>query len=354
MRKKTTITKPGSRRSSTYEYFLQIQEKNVKVCKKMSLDTLDISDRFVATALTKKNSLGTCDAEKRGKQSQRANSKDSEKEEIRRHNSFPRVESHYTRRDSTREYLESSLSLQKKYDMYVKKRQDEGCKTPASETTYRNVFNREFNISFHKRMKDRCDVCATYENGCFTEAEDEDYKKHIQMKEESRQLKHEVKAAVKINPCLAAAVFDLEEVLPTSSSVESCLYYKRKLNMYNLTVYDYRNGQGYFNVWAETTAMRGSNGIASCVYRYLERISKEGVKKVTLFSDSCGGQNRNKNFLTTLWYALSKFEFEEIEHIFFVSGHSQNNGDSMHSVIERSSRHVSVYTPTQWADHENS
>ena len=62
-------------------------------------------------------------------------------------------------------------------------------------------------------MKDRCDVCAAYENGYFTEVEDEDYKKHIQMKEESRQLKHEVKAAVKINPCLAAAVFDLEEVL---------------------------------------------------------------------------------------------------------------------------------------------
>ena len=53
-------------------------------------------------------------------------------------------------------------------------------------------------------------------------------------------------------------------------------------------------------------------------------ISKEGVKKVTLFSDSCGRQNRNKNFLTMLWYGLSKFEFEEIEHIFFVSGHSQN------------------------------
>ena len=120
--KKTTITKPGSR-SSKYEYFLQIQEKNVKVCKKMFLDTLDISDRFVAKALTKKNSLGTCDAEKRGKQSQRTNSKDTEKEEIRRHiNSFPRVESHYARKDSAREYLESSLSLQKMYDMYVKKR----------------------------------------------------------------------------------------------------------------------------------------------------------------------------------------------------------------------------------------
>lgn len=50
-----------------------------------------------------------------------------------------------------------------------------------------------------------------------------------------------------------------------------------------------------------------------------------------------------------LWYALSKFQFEKIEHVFFVPGHSQNEGDSMHSVTERSSRHVAVYTPSQWA-----
>ncbi|XP_070194118.1 uncharacterized protein [Littorina saxatilis] len=289
--------------------------------------------------------------EKRGKQSQRGNSKDSEKDEIRKHiNSFARVESHYARKDSTREYLESSLSLLKMYELYVQKREKEGCKAPASETTYRYVFNREFNISFHKRMKDRCDICAAYENGYYDHTEEGEYKKHNQMKEDSRKFKDEVKARLKDDPSLAAAVFDLEEVLLTPSSVESCLYYKRKLNTYNLTVYDYRNGQGYCNVWAETASSRGSNEIASCVYRYLERISKEaGVKKVVLFSDSCGGQNRNKNFLTMLWYALTKFHFDEIEHVFFVSGHSQNEGDSMHSVIERMSRHVVVYTPSQWS-----
>ncbi|XP_070183840.1 uncharacterized protein [Littorina saxatilis] len=349
--KKSTHTKSSSRRGSTYEYHLHIHGKIVKVCKKMFLDTLDISDTVVATSLKNINSLGTCDAEKRGKQSQRGNSKDSEKDEIRKHiNSFARVESHYARKDSTREYLESSLSLLKMYELYVQKREKEGCKAPASETTYRYVFNREFNISFHKRMKDRCDICAAYENGYYDHTEEGEYKKHNQMKEDSRKFKDEVKARLKDDPSLAAAVFDLEEVLPTPSSVESCLYYKRKLNTYNLTVYDYRNGQGYCNVWAETASSRGSNEIASCVYRYLERISKEGgVKKVVLFSDSCGGQNRNKNFLTMLWYALTKFHFDEIEHVFFVSGHSQNEGDSMHSVIERMSRHVAVYTPSQWA-----
>lgn len=283
--KQSMHTKSCSRRRSIYTYYLHIHEKIVKVCKKMFLDTLDISDTVVATSLNKMNCLGTSDAEKRGNQSQRSNSKNTEKEEIRRHiNSFPRVESHYARKDSTRQYLESSLSLLKMYDLYVKKPQNKGCKTPASETTYRNVFNREFNISFHKRMKDRCDICSAYENGYFNETEDEEYKKHIQMKDESRKFKDEVKARLKDDPSLAAAVFDLEEVLPSPSSSESSLCYMRKLNTYNLTVYDYRKGQGYCNVWPETTSSRGSNEIASCVYRYLERISKEGsVKKVTVF-----------------------------------------------------------------------
>ena len=109
------MNKP-SRRKYTYEYELHIQEKNVKVCKKMFLDTLDISETLVFTALDKLTSLGTCDAEGRGKHFQRGNSKAEEKEIIREHiNSFPRVESHYARKDSKREYLECSLTLIKMY-----------------------------------------------------------------------------------------------------------------------------------------------------------------------------------------------------------------------------------------------
>ena len=50
-----------------------------------------------------------------------------------------------------------------------------------------------------------------------------------------------------------------------------------------------------------------------------------------------------------LWYALGTMRFRSVERVFFVSGHSQNEGDSMHSTIERSSRNIAVYTPNQWA-----
>ena len=99
-------------------------------------------------------------------------------------------------------------------------------------------------------------------------------------------------------------------------------------------------------MWPETEGLRGSNEVGSCVYRYHERLHKEEINKVTLlFSDTFGRQNRNKNFLSMLWYARHKFQFVEIEHVFFVRGHSQNEADSMHSVIERASKNFPVYTP---------
>lgn len=169
-------------------------------------------------------------------------------------------------------------------------------------------------------MKDRCDCCSGYENvKDHDEETEEEYKWHINLKEASRKYKDRVKAMLKDDETLDSAVFDLEEVLSAPSSFESSLYYKRKLNTYNLTVYRYRNGQGFCYVWPETEGLRGSNEIASCLYKYLENYSREGRKKVVLFSDSCGRQNRNKTFLTMLWYALHKFHLQEIEHVFFVT-----------------------------------
>ena len=113
-----------------------------------------------------------------------------------------------------------------------------------------------------------------------------------------------MKTVIGDNQTVAAVVFDLEEVLPTPSSTESCLYYKQKLNTFDLTVYDYRHGQGFCHVWPETEGQRGSNEIASSIYRYLQRLRRDGIK-VILFSDNCGGQKRNKNLKMSIFSLLA-------------------------------------------------
>ena len=129
----------------------------------------------------------------------------------------------------------------------------------------------------------------------------------------------------------------------------SCLYYARRLNNYNLTVYSLGTRRGFSYLWNECVANRGSSEIGSCVLKFLETISADGIKSVTLYSDNCGGQNRNRFFMCMLWYALTAFTFEKVEHKFFERGHTFNENDSMHSTIETALRKLSVYETAQLA-----
>ncbi len=89
--------------------------------------------------------------------------------------------------------------------------------------------------------------------------------------------------------------------------------------------------------------------LQSCVYKYLEHQAELGRKEVALFSDNCGGQNRNKLFMSMLCYAKQNLGFNKLQHKFLERGHTQNENDSIHAAIEHSSRGKSVYTTPQWA-----
>lgn len=74
---------------------------------------------------------------------------------VRKHiESFPKTPSHYTRRDSRREYLDSTLTIQKMYHLY-----EEYCRSqtppvkPVSSAAYRKVFGTEYNLSVSSQKK---------------------------------------------------------------------------------------------------------------------------------------------------------------------------------------------------------
>ena len=50
-----------------------------------------------------------------------------------------------------------------------------------------------------------------------------------------------------------------------------------------------------------------------------------------------------------LWYCLQKINLDSIEHKYFITGHTQNEADSMHAAIEAASKKLSIYTTSQWA-----
>ncbi len=96
---------------------------------------------------------------------------------------------------------------------------------------------------------------------------------------------------------------------------------------------------------------RGSCEIATCLMKNTMSVclSSKDVKHITYYSDTCGGQNRNRYVATSLMYVLSKLpKLEIIEQKFLQSGHSQMEWDSVHATIETAKKITSVYVPSQW------
>ncbi|KAJ8879387.1 hypothetical protein PR048_019995 [Dryococelus australis] len=100
-------------------------------------------------------------------------------------------------------------------------------------------------------------------------------------------------------------------------------------------------------MWPECKVQRGYNEIASCVKEFIDETVRKVKNNFYFFSDNCGGQNLNHNVVSVYIYAAVHHNVDILHH-FMERGHAQNEGDSIHSVIERSSKKIPIYTPMQW------
>lgn len=103
-------------------------------------------------------------------------------------------------------------------------------------------------------------------------------------------------------------------------------------------------------MWHEACAKRGSLEISSFVYDYLKEYCNTG-KKVVFYSDNCSGQNKNQVLLSMYLYAVKTFTIPSITHKYLIVGHTQNEGDVMHSLIEKqlslATKKTPLYVPSQ-------
>ncbi|KAI8114695.1 hypothetical protein CVS40_12962 [Lucilia cuprina] len=108
--------------------------------------------------------------------------------------------------------------------------------------------------------------------------------------------------------------------------------------------------------WSEINGNRGPFEIGSCVLHYIEsEIQKESNPEdveFIFYSDNCAGQQKNKSLISMYSYAVQKYHIKSITHKFLITGHTQNEGDNVHSVIEKQiKRHVTcipIYIPEQY------
>lgn len=362
VKKHTTQGTPKKVKNFSRKYFFlfpsddENQKRKVIVCKTMFINTLAIWDGVIVSAWNHVNQeTNTPTPDKRGRHANRPRATtDAIRQSVRAHiNSYPRIPSHYVRAKSKREYLEHGLNGAKMYRQYKEWVHLE--KIPAAERAskyqYEDVFNSEFNIGFFMPKKDRCLLCTKLTT--FTQEERETI--NTQVLEHHRNKKGAYAALKKTRDLLtkradvAMLCFDLQKVLPCPKSETSVFFYKNKLSVYNLTVYNSRQHQGTCYLWHAGTAKRGANEIGTALKLALSDLARQGIKEVWSFSDSCAGQNKNR-FIYAMLLLVSASCGIKITHCFLEPGHTYNDADSVHGRIEIASKRRDIYDLNEWID----
>lgn len=311
---------------------------------------LDIGDRFIRTSWAKSKDCSIVEKDKRGNHNRHQTVEEYIKDSVRQHiNSFHRIESHYLRAQTSREFIDGSLTLTQMYRYYRRDQEENGLQF-AKKCTYDTIFNTEFNISFFQPKKDQCSICEAYKNSSEAEKANgqAEYDRHIKNKMKSREEKQKDLAISKEDGDVIVASFDLQAVLPPPCGDISTFFYKCRLNCFNFTIFEITSRNGFCYFWHEAIAMRGANEIATCLLDYLFNLP--AGKDVIFYSDNCVGQNKNKMVVSMYLYAVQKTQVKSITHKFLTVGHTQNEGDSMHSVIEKAKKRARksgpIYVPS--------
>lgn len=348
--------KGNSNRHPNSAFYFDVEGRKSRVCKHFFKSTLCINDRPIRTVLEKRNVTtgNIISLDMRGKHGHHSKVDENIKQSVRDHiSSIPCIPSHYCRAVTDKKYIEGSKTIADLHRDYVQLCEDKN-QHSANYVMYSRIFREEFNLSFFVPKKDQCEQCLAYSNASEKEKAELQHSHETHLKE--TKLSREEKMNDKSNTdTTVVAVFDLQAVLPCPNGQASSFYYVSKLNVFNFTVYNLKTNEADCYVWHEGEAQRGVNEIASLILLYLENTKTEDSHEidVVFYSDNCAGQQKNRFMIAAYMYAVMKYEWiRSLTHKFLITGHSQNEGDSTHSVIER---HITralksgpIYVPEQY------
>ncbi|XP_068084004.1 uncharacterized protein [Anabrus simplex] len=323
--------KDSNKRTATRTYTI----RGVKVCKSFFLQTFRISSGKVHLAIKKIQSpRGVVD--RRGLAGGRNKLPENKLREVIDHiKKFPRYKSHYRRSDTQAEFLAPEITVNVMYDMY----KDE-VSNSVSKASYKKIFLTKFNIKRKPLKKDTCNVCDTLEvqiqntTGCEAENFKSKKENHLEQARIAQDMRSSDMSKAKQDGALEVLCFDLEKTLPLPRIPTNTVFYKRQLWLYNLGIRSGKDERGHCYVWLEGEAGGGSQEESSCLMKYLIE-ELPAVEEVILWSDSCGGQNRNIKMVLMLKAILEQHPtVKKITQRFLVPGHIFLPNDSDFGDIE--------------------
>lgn len=324
----------AKRRENSYAYhFIDENGSLTRVCLSFFTKVLQVdrSKVFRAVDTIKRNPNAV---EKRGKAKRTKNTADINHMKDFIHK-FVSYDSSHKASKSNVKYLHPRLNLRKMFLLY-----SEDCafkhRKVLSDTIFRKTVH-DSNLKLLRKSQQKCERCedAKKQNN-LDNTPDLALNEHVDI---VKSVKNDLVSSVetgRLSNDTEIFTFKLQHAIDLPHISSNDAYFKRQLWCNVFTVYDQKTDTTYFYVWNETIAPRGSNEIASCLYKHFNSHLPKDVKKIILFSDPNFGQ-RN----ITISMMLAKFfdywkngQLTTIEQHFFSPGHCFSGCDrSFQSVL---------------------
>jgi hypothetical protein len=352
------IDESDKKKPRTYSNFYNfvVRGQKVSVCKQCFMAVLNETDRFIRDAIAKKMETlsGVTPEDKRGSAAPANKLSDEVINDIKAHiNSYPRYQSHYSRRHTEKYYLSARLTISDMYNAYV----SEGGKD-VSYSSYYRVF-QTLGYKFKEPSLDTCNLCDKLEAEIkFSDGQkQEDARTLKEIHVAAADLAYEMKKADKMkvkadkSGSLVVVAVDLQQCLPTPSLTTSSIFYLRQLWTYNLTIHDFKTSKSVAYMWSEPDGERGADQIATCLYIHVKENITLNVTHIIIWSDQCSGQNKNSHNSAMQMFLLKEHPtLKIVDHKYLVSGHTHLECDIDHSTIEKKKKKwtTPIHHPRDW------
>ena len=240
---------------------------------------------------------------------------------------------HYSRNKNKHcKYLSPLPSIAEMHRLHVKEQERQVATPIIKYSYYAKIFNEEFNLSFGYPKSDTCGVCEQFKiqlsESPETSSVQKQHEEHLRSAESFySELRLDTEMAKK-NKHVSTFGFDFQQNQPLPHLPVGDLFYMHQLWHYVFGVHSCSNNEVTMFCWPETIAKRGSDEVISCLHAYLSELPPE-ITSLLLYSDGCGGQNKNTNVMHYLLSLVALGRFQCIRHSFPVHGHSflPNNRD---------------------------
>lgn len=325
-------------KSQSYKYYVSSSSGKYSVCKTAFVSIHGVTvDRV--RRLANLLSLGKSPNDRRGKNTPGNAKSGAFVRQIEEHiRSFPVKNTHYGSRNY--HYLSEKLDIKKMHELFLT---DNPESSAVKYSFYRKIFKERFSLSFGRPQVDTCCTCEELSNKIKSKVLN-DVAKRTAVAEKIVHQRRAKKFYIKMNsiqelcqtdPTVGAICVDYMQNLALPVIPVQDTFYLHQLTVNVFNIHDLKTRKTMFYVYHEGMGKKGPNEVCSFIMDFINRNIPPNIQHFHIFSDGCGGQNKNHSVIRMCLGLADLGRFQSVNQYFPIRGHSYMPCDRDFAMVKK-------------------